>query len=598
MKLSDYVISFLVEQGVKHVFLITGGAAVQLVDSIGKNPDIDYICTQHEQAAAMAAEAYSRVTENLGVALSTSGPGATNLVTGVCCAYFDSIPTIFITGQVPRSQLKRDRAVRQLGFQETDVVGMFRTITKSAVLVDDPQKVKYLLQQGSYLAKSGRPGPVLLDIPDDVQRAEINPDELESFVPKDESKSSKLDELNLHVDKVIESIKESERPVVILGGGIELAKAQDKAKEFVEKSRLPVALTWATMDMFPHNHPQVVGGFGISSPRSGNFAVQNSDLLLAIGTRLDTHETGDKLSTFARKAKRIVIDIDRSELDKYKERGLSVDILINSDVKDFFNAINNKLDGIGRQDITEWTEKIKGWRNKYPICPPQYFEQEEKVNAYVFMECLSEESSEGDVIITDAGATLTWTMQAYKVKKNQRLFSAFNHSPMGYSLPASIGACFANSGNTVICIIGDVVMQMNIQELATIARHKLPIKIFLIDNRGYGIVRQTQDTWLGSRYEATSLGGGLALPDFARIARAYGIKAERIRNHRELRTKIRKTLDSNEAVLCNVELRPDEKIIPKLTIGRPIEDSAPLLDRKEFLENMIVEPAEDSLKES
>jgi len=597
MKLSDYVASFLVEQGVKHVFLITGGAAVHLVDSIGKNPNIEYICPQHEQAAAMAAEAYSRVTGNLGVALATSGPGATNLVTGVCCAYFDSIPTIFITGQVPRSQLKRDYAVRQLGFQETDIVGMFETITKSAVLVDDPQKIRYFLEQASYLARSGRPGPVLLDIPDDVQRAEINPDELESFVPE-ESRLSKPSKLNLQVDNVIELIKESRRPVVIFGGGIRLAKVQAQAVEFVDKLRFPVALTWATMDMFPHDHPQVVGGFGVSSVRWGNFAVQNSDLILAIGTRLDTHETGDNLSTFARKAKKVVVDIDRAELDKYEKRGMNVDILINADVKDFFDAINNKLDGINKQDITEWTERIREWENKYPICPPEYFEQKEKVNPYVFIDSLSEAASEGDIIITDAGATLTWTMQGYKVKQNQRLFSAFNHSPMGYSLPASIGTAFASGTNNVICITGDGGMQMNVQELATIDRYKLPIKIFVIDNRGYGIIRQTQDTWLDSRYEASCLEGGLALPDFIKVARAYGIKTETITNHEELKAKIRRILDSNEAVLCNVELRPDEKIMPKLTIGRPIEDLAPLLDRKEFLENMMVEPVEGSLKES
>lgn len=581
MKLTDYVIGYLASLGVRHIFLITGGAAVHLVDSISKNPKISYICSQHEQAAAIAAEAYSRVTENLGVALSTSGPGATNLVTGVCCAYFDSIPTIFITGQVPRSQLKGDSGVRQLGFQETDVVGMFKTITKSVALVDKPEKIRYFLEQASYLAKSGRPGPVLIDIPDDVQRAEINPDQLEPFPSKEEARS-KLD-----IDNVIELIKESKRPAIILGGGVKLAKAKDKAIEFVEKLRFPVALTWATMDMFPHDYPLLIGGFGVSSLRSGNFAIQNSDLILAIGTRLDTHETGDNLATFARKAKKVVIDIDRAELDKYEERGMNVDITIKADVNDFFNAINDRLDSIDKQDISEWAEKIKEWRNKYPACPPEYFEQEERVNPYVFMDCLSKESSEGDIIITDAGSTLTWTMQGYKVKKNQRLFSAFNHSPMGYALPASIGAAFADSKKNIICITGDGGMQMNIQELATIERHKLPIKIFLINNHGYGIVRQTQDTWLDSRYKASSLEGGLAVPDFVKIAKAYGIGTETIRNHRELRAKIGKTLDRKGPVLCNVEVRPDEKIMPKLTVGKPIEDSAPLLDRKEFLENML-----------
>ena len=535
----------------------------------------------------MAAEAYSRITGNLGAALSTSGPGATNLITGVCCAYFDSIPAIFITGQVPRSQMKRGYAVRQLGFQETDVVSMFESTTKYAVLVDDPQSIKYELEKATYLARTGRPGPVLLDIPDDVQRAEINPDELKSFVPEEAPGLNKPD---LDIKRVLELIAESKRPVVIFGGGIKAGKAQAKAVAFAEKLGFPVALTWAAMDILPYNHPLVVGGFGVSSVRWGNFAVQNSDLILTIGTRLDTHEAGDKLKTFAREARKIVLDIDKGELDKYKGRGMNVDIMINADAGDFFDQINDKLDGISKQDITGWTERIKEWKNKYPVCPPQYFEQKEKVNPYVFMECLSEASSEGDVIITDAGATLTWTMQAYKVKKNQKLFSAFNHSPMGYALSASIGAHYADGKNTVICIIGDGGIQMNIQELATIARHKLPIKIFLIDNRGYAIIRQTQETWLDSRYEASSLEGGLALPDFINIARAYGIGTEVIDNHAELRGKLSKILASHDAVLCTVNLRPDEKITPKLAFGRPIEELTPPLDRKEFLENMLIEP--------
>lgn len=580
MKLSDYVTSFLVEQGVRHVFLITGGAAVHLVDSIGRNPDINHICTQHEQAAAMAAEAYSRVTQSLGVALTTSGPGATNLVTGVCCAYFDSIPTLFITGQVPRSQLKKDYLVRQLGFQETDVVSMFKSITKSAVLVDSPERIKYLLEQAVHLAKSGRPGPVLVDIPDDIQRAEVEPDQLESFTPEEEAKKG------IPVDDAIGLLQRSKRPVVILGGGVKLAKAQDSAREFVEKLKFPVALTWAGMDLFPSNHPLVIGGFGVSSPRWGNFAVQNSDLILAVGTRLDTHETGDNLSTFAREAKKIVVDVDRGELDKYKRRGLKANIIIEADAKDFFNAINDKLD-IPRQDIRGWMSRIVGWKGKYPICPREYLMQEE-VNPYVFMDFLSDASSKGDILITDAGATLTWTMQGLRVKEGQRLFSAFNHSPMGYALPASIGASFADPTNNVICITGDGGMQINIQELATIVRHRLPIKIFLMDNRGYGIIRQTQDTWLGSKYEASSEEGGLALPGFIEIAKAYGIKTETINNHRELWAKITGVVNTKDAVLCSVRVNPSTKITPKLTIGRPIEDSAPLLDRDEFLENMLV----------
>jgi len=585
MKLSDYIADFLVKEGVKHTFGITGGAIVHVIDSIYQNPDIEHICAHHEQGAAMAAEAYSRITKNVGVGISTSGPGATNLLTGVCCAYYDSIATVFITGQVPTSQLKRDSGVRQIGFQETDVVSVFRPITKYSALIDDPTKIRYELEKAFYLARSGRPGPVLLDICDDVQRADINPDNLEHFICDREPK----DKLRLHqqIEKCIGLIKESKRPVIILGGGIKLAKAEAQTYELIDRLQYPVALTWATMDMLPDDHPLLVRDFGVSANRAGNFAVQNSDLILAIGTRLDTHETGSRPSTFAREAKKIVVDSDESELMKYEQRGMKADLLINSNIRYFLSKILSKH--IKTRDISSWIERIKRWRDKYPICCQKYFEQENNVNPYVFIDVLSKESREGDIIITDAGGNLTWTMQGFKVKKEQKLFSAFNHSPMGYSLPASIGASIA-SKKPVTCIIGDGGIQMNIQELATIARYNLPIRIFLFNNRGYGIIRQTQDTWLDSRYYASSLEFGLGFPDFREVAECYGIKTEIIKNHRELTEKIRNVLDADGPILCDVEIKPDSNIAPKLEFGRPIEDSSPLLDRREFSENMIAKP--------
>ena len=588
MKLSDYLADFLVNQGVKHTFVITGGAIVHAIDSVAKNPNIKYICTQHEQAAAMAADAYSRVTGNLGVAMATSGPGATNLMTGVCCSYFDSIPTIYITGQVPRSQLRKKYGVRQLGFQETDVVNMFKGVTKYAKLVEEPKDIKYHLQKAVYLAKSGRPGPVLLDIPDDVQRANIEPNDLIGFVPK--KIKTDFNDLESKIDNVIDLFKKSERPVIILGGGVRLSNSEYIAKEIVQKLNLPVALTWGAMDILPHDHHMLIRDFGVAANRAGNFIVQNSDLILAIGTRLDTHETGSNQSTFARSAKKIVVDIDKTELNKYEKFGLSVDSLINYKVDDFLNVFNKKIDKVKTKDVSLWIKKIDEWKKKYPICLEEYKNQKDNVNPYVFMNVLSKESGEGNIIITDAGSNLTWTMQGFKVKKDQRLFSAFNHSPMGYSLPASIGASFATN-KPVTCIIGDGGIQMNIQELATIKYHNLPIKIFLLNNNGYGIVQQSQDTWFNSRYAATNPESGVAIPNFIDISKAYGIKTMKISNHSELGL-VRKVLDYQGPILCDVKVEQHQKIMPKLEFGRPIEDSYPYLSREEFLENMFVKPLE------
>src|SRR3989344_4167296 len=586
MKLSDYLADFLVNQGVKHTFVITGGSIVHAIDSVARNPNIEYICTQHEQAAAMAADAYSRVTGNLGVAMATSGPGATNLMTGVCCSYFDSIPTIYITGQVPRSQLRKKYGVRQLGFQETDVVNMFKGVTKYAKLVEEPKDIKYHLQKAVYLAKSGRPGPVLLDIPDDVQWANIDPNDLIGFNPK--KPKTDFNDLENKIDKAIDLLKESERPVIILGGGVRSSNSEYIANEVVQKLNLPVALTWGAMDILPHDYPMSIRDFGVAANRAGNFIVQNSDLILAIGTRLDTHETGANHSTFARSAKKIIVDIDKTELNKYERLGLNVDYLINHKVDDFLNIFNKKIDKVKTKNISSWIKKIAEWKEKYPICLEEYKNKKDNVDPYVFMNVLSKESGEGNIIITDAGSNLTWTMQGFKVKKDQRLFSAFNHSPMGYSLPASIGASFATN-KPVTCIIGDGGIQMNIQELATIKYHNLPIKIFLLNNNGYGIVQQSQDTWFNSKYIASNPESGVAVPNFIGISKAYDIKTMEISNHSKLGL-VKKVLDYKGPILCDVKVEQHQKIMPKLEFGRSIEDSYPYLKREEFLENMLVKP--------
>jgi acetolactate synthase-1/2/3 large subunit len=588
MKTSDYVAQFLADQGIADAFVLTGGCIVHIIDSIARGGRMRYVPVQHEQAGAMAADAYARVTGNLGVALTTSGPGATNLLTGVCCSYYDSIPVLFITGQVPTSQLKRDSQSRQVGFQETDVVSIFQPVTKYAKLIDDARMIRYELEKAVYLARSGRPGPVLLDICDDVQRAQINPDELESFHPPAAQQADSS--WKQKVNQVIDLINQSARPVIMFGGGIRLAGAVDLARRFVESSRLPFTLTWAAMDYLPHDNDLYVGGFGVTSGRPGNFAVQNADLVVAIGTRLDTHEAGSNLKTFAREAKKVVVDIDPAEQEKYAPRGMHVDALVTADARDFLAALVSRRDELVLRDRSAWLGHVRGWKEKYPICTETHRRQPERVNPYVFMEELSRQAADDALIVTDCGSNLIWTMQGFSVRGNQRVMSAFNHSPMGYSLPASMGAALAAQGKQTVCITGDGGLQINIQEFATIHRHRIDVKIFVMNNHGHGIIQGTQDNWLDGRHHAANPKFGLPDPDCERVAQAYGIPTECIDSHDELAEKISRVLRMPGPVLCNVNLLPGPQIAPKLLYGRPIEDSDPLLPRDEFRANMLVKP--------
>ncbi|MCX6224480.1 MAG: thiamine pyrophosphate-binding protein, partial [Bacteroidia bacterium] len=410
MKLSDYVIEFLANKGIKHAFVVTGGAAVHLIDSIAKNPKMEYICPQHEQAGAMMADAYARVTGNIGLAISTSGPGATNMLTGACGAYYDSVPVLYITGQVTTFRLKRDMGIRQLGFQETDVVDIFKPIVKYAVRVEETNQIQFELEKACHIATSGRPGPVLIDLPDNLQREDIDIGRLNKYSPKYDRQHTDLDQ---QIDQCIELINSSKRPVLILGWGVRLSKAESEINALIEKLGIPVLPTWAMSDFLPKDHLLLIGTFGTHGTRYGNFAVQNADLVISIGARLDTRAAGSPLTTFAREAKKIIIDIDQNELNKFDKLGMKAEILINADAIQFAKALNKKLAGMKIDRIIWWCDKISEWKKKYPICPSEYYGEKE-VNPYVFMKRLSEELSEGDVIIADTGCTLAWLMQTFE----------------------------------------------------------------------------------------------------------------------------------------------------------------------------------------
>ena len=571
MKLSDYVATFLAKH-TGHAFVGNGGCVVHILDSLDRNKSITVVPCENEQGAAIAAEAYFRVSNKIGLAIATSGPGMINLMQGMACAYFDSIPVLFISGASPTGHLRGKRKVRQLGFQEMDVVGIVKPLTKYAVLLDDPQNIRFELEKLIYYAREGRGGPVLLDLPDDIQRAEINPKELRPFVAP-AKKNVFLEQSQL--DRLHKLILNSKKPVVVVGSGVKLAGAEKEMRRFLKQTALPYATTWSTIDMFNDDEKGLIGNFGVSANRAGNIIIQQSDLIISLGSRLDTHETGSNPAHFAPFAKKIVVDIDHSELNK--NNGLVIDIKINADVRDVLKQLNKIK--FNSNDFQSWQDKILAIKKIYPICLPEYYKQPEKVNPYVFMNELSQVTDEGDVIITDAGGTLTWTMQAYKVQKRQLLFSAFNHSPMGYALPASIGAQYAAPQNRIVCITGDGGMQMNIQELETVVHHNLPIKIFLINNGEYGIIKQTQDTWLNSHYVASDPDSGVGFPDFEKIAKAYGLTVFQINCHKNLKGNIKKVLQAKGSVLCIVEVKHGEKIVPKLEFGNSLENLSPLLDR-------------------
>lgn len=591
MKLSDYVADFLARQGIRHVFAVTGGASLHLIESVANHPDIDYICPHHEQAGAMAADGYARVTGKLGAAMATSGPGATNMITGICCAWYDSVPVLFITGQVSTFRFKGTTGVRQMGFQETDIVDICRPITKYAVTVIDPKYIRYELEKAAWVAREGRPGPVLLDIPDNVQREEVEHEAMNGFCPPPIGPMETSSKLVVEVKKCLEWIKQAERPLVVLGWGVHLAKAESEALAFVEHLGLPVNPTWGAADILPEAHPLRCGTFGTHGTRFGNFAIQNADLVISIGSRLDTHMIGSPFSDFCRGGRKVMVDIDNAEINKFAHFDLKIDLPIVSDAKIFLvEAIRQSVDQTASM-IEPWRAKLIDWKLRYPEVQPSYI-LSTTLNPYVFIKALSDAAVEGDVLFADTGCGVAWTSQAFQFKAGQRFFSAFNNTPMGYGLPAAIGACLALNKQRIICVAGDGGLMMNIQELNTVLYHNLPVKIFVLNNNGYSMIQQTQDQWLNSNYHASSEAGGLGFPDFHRLAEVLGFNTVTISSNQEANSKIKAFIDAPGPGFCNVVLRSEERVIPQVKYGRPIEDSEPLLPRDEFISNMIVEPLE------
>jgi len=462
MTVAEYILKFLISKNVKNVFLITGGAISFVVDAFSRNKKIKYTCVAHEQAAAMMADAYSRVGKGFGATMVTSGPGAQNLITGIACSWFDSVPVIHISGQVNSFELssanKTTKKVRQVGFQETDIVSIVKPITKFAYQLKNPDEIKYALEKAFYLSNQGRPGPVLIDIPMDFQRAKINLKKIKSFkIPKKKSNRKIIN----NIYKIKALLIKSKRPVLILGGGVRMSKSINQLEKFLKNIDLPIVTTWSGLDTMDYKDKNYIGCLGVYGSRASNFAVQNSDLILNFGSRLDTRITGGKPETFARSAKVVSIDVDMHELNK--KRGLDIYLKINEDLNLFLTTFNTKLKGFKFSASKGWKNLCQQWKLRYPNVQNSYYNQKEYVNPYCFIDRLSNKLNKQDIVLTDDGGHLTWTIQAFKVKKGQRVFSAFGNSPMGYAFPAALGASLANNKKRIICIDGDGSIQINIQ---------------------------------------------------------------------------------------------------------------------------------------
>ncbi|MGK5090051.1 thiamine pyrophosphate-binding protein [Bdellovibrionota bacterium FG-2] len=604
MRVSDYIAKRIAEFGVEHVFLVTGGGAMHLNDAFGRNKSLKYVACHHEQACAMAAESYYRMSGKLAAVNVTSGPGGTNAITGVLGAWLDSLAMIVISGQVKWETLVRSTGLplRQLGDQEFDIVSMVKHTTKYAEMVTDPKTIRYHLERALHLATTGRPGPVWLDIPMNVQGAIINPDELKGYDPSEDAQEKPTTNIPAITQEIWQRLKASKRPVVFVGSGVRIGHAQEQLIEFLDKMGLPVVTAWNAHDLVWDDHPSYVGRPGTIGDRSGNFAVQNADFLLVLGSRLNIRQVSYNWKSFARKAFKVVVDIDSTEL---KKPTITPDLPIHADVRDVLAELLKTAPSTTALEHQEWLKWCLERKKKYPTVLPEYWQTKDAVNPYCFTDALFSELKENDLVVTGDGTACVVTFQAAKIKKGQRLYTNSGCASMGYDLPAAIGAAIStDSKKRIICLAGDGSIQMNLQELQTIVTHRLPIKIFVFNNQGYHSIRQTQGAYFPDNIVGCGVESGLGFPDFGKLANAYGIPFRRCVSHSELKAAIQATVCEEGPQICEVVLDLKQQFAPKLAsrklpdgqmVSPALEDLFPFLSREELKSNMVI-PLEETDK--
>jgi acetolactate synthase I/II/III large subunit len=600
MKLSDYIAGRLADWGVRHIFLVTGGGAMHLNDSIGKESRIQYVCNHHEQASAMAAEGYARISGQPGVVNVTTGPGGINALNGVFGAWTDSIPMLIVSGQVKRETCMRAQGItglRQLGDQEADIIAMVANITKYAVLIDDPLSIRYHLERAWHLAQSGRPGPCWLDIPVDVQAASIDPASLRSYDPaEDEPAQGQIGvgspRLKAYCQEVLDRIRRAKRPVILAGTGVRAAHAVAEFDQLFHRLGVPVTTAW-THDLIATDDPLFCGRQGTIGDRAGNFTVQNADVLLILGSRLNIRQTSYNWQSFAPRAFKIQVDIDSAEFHKPT---VKPDMAIHCDLRKFLTQLLSQCDtedyAPGAHD--PWLAWCRERVQRYPVVQDRQRQPCPPLNPYYFVEQLSAKLANDDVIVCGNASSCIVPFQTMRLRKHQRLISNSGSASMGYDLPAAIGAAFARPGKRVICIAGDGSVQMNIQELQTAVHHHLPVKIFVLNNSGYLSMRMTQSGFFG-RLTGESAASGASLPDMVKVACAYGIPSIRIDRQSQL-AQIDLALAADGPSLVDVVLDPNQEFEPRsrarqLPDGRIVspnlEDMYPFLDEAELTDNII-----------
>jgi acetolactate synthase-1/2/3 large subunit len=658
VRVADYIAQRVSAAGVRDVFMVTGGGAMHLDDAFGLRDDLNLVFDHHEQACAIAAEGYARVTGGIGVVCVTSGPGGTNTITGVLGQWHDSVPVLYLSGQVryDTTVASTGLPLRQLGDQEADIIRLVAPITKYAACVVEPSTIRYHLEKALWLATHGRPGPVWLDVPLNVQAAEVDALGMTAFEPRELEETPGLpgergvpgagetegnecaddsrgrgrlrawrpvalaaqapgafcgrfdhDAAHAAACETVRRLRAAERPLILAGSAVRTAGAHERFLQLIEALGVPVCTAWNAHDLLWEEHPLFAGRPGSLGDRAGNFAVQNADVLLSLGCRLNVRQVGYEFRAFAHDAYRIVVDIDEAELAKPT---IFPDLPVNADVGFFVDELLRLAAAEALSPHADWLAWCLERRRRYPAVLPEFRLTDEPVNPYVFVEELAGRLEENDVVVCGNGSACVVPFQALAVKRGQRLIVNSGTAGMGYDLPAAIGAAFAlrrgggagvpvAPGGRVICLAGDGSMQMNIQELQTIVHHGLPIKIFVFDNAGYASIRQTQDNLFAGRRVGEGPRSGVSFPDFVRLAEAYGIPARRVTRHDELDEAIAATLAGAGPALVDVVMDPDQPFTPKVIaerlpdgriVSKPLEDMFPFLGREEFAESMIVPP--------
>jgi len=589
MKVSDYIIHKVEESGVKHVFFLPGGGSMHLNDSLGSSETVEGVCMLHEQAAAVAAEAYARISEHMGVCMVTSGPGSTNAITGLAGAWLDSTPVLFISGQVKMADLVADQKIRQFGIQEVDIISLVTPITKYAVQIKNPDDISYEMEKAMALMRHGRPGPSWIDVPLDIQASLIEPEKIHSF---DASELKSFHCVEDDIWKTISLLNQARRPALIIGNGIRLAGAAGMIRELVDMLKIPVLTTWNGIDLIEETHPYYFGRPGAVGQRHANFIQQKADFVLSIGTRLNLLSTGFDYNSFLKNAVHVMVDIDRYEMEK---KSVRPKLAVCCDAKSFIeNLLSRKelMNASYAADREEWLGICDNLKRQYPLENEKNDPPDECISIYKLIDYITNQMTGADIYqCTSSGTAADITMQAFRVKNGQRVFLTKGLASMGFDLPASIGSCLASGEQRTVCVTGDGGFMMNIQELETLRRLSLPVKIFVIDNGGYSMIYSSQKNNFNGRLTGCTKESGLTLPSVNKLADAFGIPSFSIEDYGEMEKTVRQVLNLSGPVLCRVKGSIAQPVLPRQTnyiradgqmASRPLEEMSPLLDKDEL----------------